>query len=537
MTTYYIDLSSVSNGDGTEPTPYNALTNLPTLVAGDTVKIKRGSYQRMPAKYTVTASGTASAWITFEDYGTGAQPIIEPSAEATGCIDVSSLSYIRIKNLQCVGLPIWTSQATYGIRINGAGSNIIIENCVCSFLGLGIDLGLGFTRTNVTIINTTCNYNTSDGLRGFSASGNYSWDKVDIKNSTFNFNGRALGSNGSGISFYIQPTHTDVRIKNVTIDNCIMESNNKFGISVTSEAIAWTTVVAAGNTTAPVAAIQGLVISNNIVNNNKRGGIHTMCATYSSLLPFTILNNRLNGNSRESTLGNIWTGGCINGSVLKNVCIGALTNGTTVGDGQGIFDDQWNNGMLISRNFISSNLALSEVPEYAAYGIGIYRASNSIHTKNVIQDCKYGYVIGYVTGATAPTMTNILIEGNTFIDIKEHAIALWSDTPSNSLTFNQNVILRSNRDVRALSAQAGTQTWSQNIAYLTVVKSSTNNIPSDAWDHTKPITDVDKNGFPIINGNLYHTGTYTRKTISNNGAASIPPSIGAYEYIPVRGTR
>ncbi len=537
MATYYIDLSATSNGDGTEGTPYNALASLPTLSAGDIVKLKRGSSQKMSAKYTVSGSGTVAAWIVFEDYGTGELPTLEAVNDTSGCIDVVGRSYVLIKNIKFVGQPTSLNQNSYGVLFNGGGAYNYIDGCVFEYLGIGINLSGGFSKTNVKISNTQCSYCNADGIRFWSGSGTYVWDTIDFLNCTLSFNGRAGGANGNGLNGFIQSGHTGTQFRNITVKNCLINNNGRDGIGFVNESVAWTTLIAAGNTTPPTTLFQGVLIEGCIVEKNKECGITIQGATFGTKVPLLINNNQVKYNSQLTTIGNIWTGGCIAGAIVHNVCIGAYTSGTVVGDGQGIFDDQWNDRMIVAFNYISSNIFRPPNPEYSAYGIGIYRATNSLHVGNVIQNCRYGYVIGTVEGSTAPVMANIIIEHNTFIDIEKIAFSIWTEVPSNSLTIRKNVILRAPRDVEAFTGLAGTQSWSQNFAYQVTTKYTGNNVGSSAWDHTKPLTDITKDGVPTTTGNLYRTGTYTGRLTNINGTFYNPPSIGAYEPYVARGVR
>jgi len=150
--------------------------------------------------------------------------------------------------------------------------------------------------------------------------------------------------------------------------------------------------------------------------------------------------------------------------------------------------------MVVAFNYISSNVFRPFNPDYASYGIGIYRSNNSLHIGNVIHNCRYGYIIGTVVGSTAPVMTNIIIENNTLINVEKIAFSIWTEVPSNSLTIRKNVILQATQDVEAFTGLAGTQTWSQNKAYLVTTNYIGNNVGAGAWDHTNPITDITKEG-------------------------------------------
>lgn len=66
---YYVDSAYGPGGNGTEPTPWDALADLPTLATGDTVRLKCGSVFR--ESLSITAAN-----VTVEAYGTGDDPVI-----------------------------------------------------------------------------------------------------------------------------------------------------------------------------------------------------------------------------------------------------------------------------------------------------------------------------------------------------------------------------------------------------------------------------------------------------------------------------
>lgn len=77
--TYYVDSTYSEGGNGSEATPWDDLSDITGLVAGDTVKLKYGSHWR--EKLTPGTSGTSdTVRITYEPYGaSGGAPIIDGS--------------------------------------------------------------------------------------------------------------------------------------------------------------------------------------------------------------------------------------------------------------------------------------------------------------------------------------------------------------------------------------------------------------------------------------------------------------------------
>jgi hypothetical protein len=534
MAVYYVNLSAASNGGGSSrEDPYNALSALPTLGAGDIVELEPGSYQVMSGTYTVSGSGTTGNPITIRSNPlvAGPKPILRVSAEAGIGVVATSRSHIVFENIAIVGDSAWTSQDTVGLRLNGALTNIVLNGVDVRYARF--DLGGGFATNGVVFNSCSATDCRSDGLRWFSGSGTYLWQNILILGGEYSRNGLALGANGAGISFFIQSGHTGTSVNNLVIQNTTVKDNYRAGISANDGAVAWATLIAAGNTTPPAKRFSGVVVKHNTVQNNGGAGITVLGAQPSTSFPVEIAYNTVEDNGANTTLGNIWTGGCLRPLIEHNVCRRAKTNGTVIGDGQGVFDDQWNDGAIVRYNLIEDNVYNAAVnPEYSAYGIGIYRCSNSKHYSNVIKNCRHGFVIGYVASATAPVMENIVVTNNTIINTDRFAISIWSDTPSDSLSIKNNLFLQGLQDIEAQSAGAGTQTYTKNAAILYTTKYTGNNVGASAVDHTSYTTqEVTVEGIPKVTSTLFTTGTdeyirdfrllQTKNTIGAFGASTI----------------
>lgn len=79
---YYVDADAAPGGDGSFETPWQTLSQITGLVAGDTVLLKRGGLWR--ESLVVTTDGTAVNPITFGAYGSGDTPIISGANLITG---------------------------------------------------------------------------------------------------------------------------------------------------------------------------------------------------------------------------------------------------------------------------------------------------------------------------------------------------------------------------------------------------------------------------------------------------------------------
>lgn len=537
MASYYVDLSAAVNGSGSAGSPYNSMASLPTLSAGDIVDIARGTSQTMSGTYTVSASGASAAnpiTIRANSATTGAKPVLRIVSEGSVGITCTSRSYVTIENISIVGVSTWTSQNTVGVRVNGASTDIRllgVELQYCRF-----DLVGGFATNGLTLTDCSAVDGTSDGIRLFSGTTTHTWQNVKINNGTFSRNGTAAGANGAGISVYIQNGHTGTTFQNFEITNCTVQGNYRAGIACNDESVAWATIIASGNTTAPTRQIKGLQIVGNTIAGNGGAGISVLGAQPSTTKGVRIARNYLSDNSTRTSLGNVWTGGCLTPVIEDNTCLRGNTNGTVVGDGCGIFDDQWNNGAIVRRNYIADNVYAATNPEYSAYGIGIYRSEGGQHYSNVIVNCRHGFVIGYLAGATAPVMDGINVYNNTIADIDVYCFTIWSSVQAAAATIQNNFLINAAQDIEAQSGTAGNQTFSNNAAVNVTTKYTSNNVGAGAFDHTLiALADMTPDYKPMPGSPLLGAGThlgYTRDI--NRKQRPNPPAIGAYDVATMR---
>ena len=116
-TTYYVDCSAATNGSGTQSSPWNTLANPNAVVfqASDQLLLNRGTTCTGPL--TPIGSGSNTAPIVIDAYGTGAQPIID-GGTAPAAVQLINQQYWEINNLEIVG------GALYGIYIFGNVDNV-----------------------------------------------------------------------------------------------------------------------------------------------------------------------------------------------------------------------------------------------------------------------------------------------------------------------------------------------------------------------------------------------------------------------------
>jgi len=79
--TYYVDATYGEGGNGSQATPWDDLSDITGLAAGDTVKLRRARIWR--EALPISNSGTSGSPITFTFYDVGADPIISGSALLT----------------------------------------------------------------------------------------------------------------------------------------------------------------------------------------------------------------------------------------------------------------------------------------------------------------------------------------------------------------------------------------------------------------------------------------------------------------------
>jgi parallel beta-helix repeat protein len=118
---------------GTITSPWRTIQKAATTVpAGATVYVRGGTY----SGFSVTRSGTSSAWIGFTSYP-GESVTISDSSRAR-VIDVNAARYIRISKLRVTGAP---SQWGAGIYVQGGAAFVdILDNVISYNRSFGIKI-------------------------------------------------------------------------------------------------------------------------------------------------------------------------------------------------------------------------------------------------------------------------------------------------------------------------------------------------------------------------------------------------------------
>lgn len=176
---YYVDSTYTgSTSNGALATPWKTLSQVQgaALVAGDIVSFKRGTMYS--GTFTVNRSGAAGNPITFNAYGTGANPkfvgdynaTTNTSNSITKLVYTYNRSYLVFDGIDITDPAMDPNNRTLQSKIerafylDGSSSNIIIKNCNISLVGIGAYfVGPNNTMQNCTIENMRMVKNTNDG--------------------------------------------------------------------------------------------------------------------------------------------------------------------------------------------------------------------------------------------------------------------------------------------------------------------------------------------------------------------------------------
>jgi hypothetical protein len=138
-TTYYVNCSATTNGSGTQASPWNSTVSVNAVVyqPGDTIDILRGT--TCSGHLAPQGSGSSSAVITVDAYGTGARPVIAAGSTADAAFKLSDQSYWDVQNLEITG------GVHYGVLVTGATANATLTHIYLTNLDVH-----GATATTIT---------------------------------------------------------------------------------------------------------------------------------------------------------------------------------------------------------------------------------------------------------------------------------------------------------------------------------------------------------------------------------------------------
>ncbi|MGY2047801.1 Ig-like domain-containing protein [Methylobacterium sp. JK268] len=228
MTIYYVDSSSSAASDrnsgvsASAPLASLAAVNKLALRPGDTVAFKAGTSCAASASnggaLTITASGTASAPITFTTYGSGPAAVIGNTAAGySDAIQVANAQHVVIDGLKLAD----AGQA--GINVTRTSSHVTIRNVEATHVGEGVMLnGTDNLVTHsdfhdLTMVKNTANVLNDDygaiGVMIGNSNNEVSFTKiVNAKAPSYDY-----GQDGGGIELF--GTLSNIRIHDNWVEN------------------------------------------------------------------------------------------------------------------------------------------------------------------------------------------------------------------------------------------------------------------------------------------------------------------------------
>ena len=306
-TTYYVTTNGNDDDPGTEAQPWRTIQKAAdTLVAGDTVYIKAGTYQE---RVVPQNSGSVGNYIVYAAHP-GHTVTIDGAGIALpqgwgGLFDVSGKSYIKISGLRIMNAgPDLNST---GILVDES-SHIIIEgnytyNTVSSGIGVwsssditidGNEVELACNdgeQESITVAGTD-NFEVKNNQVHHGGPGTNGAEGIDVKDGSSNgkvFNNHVHDMNRVGIYVDAWDKHT----YNIEVFGNVVHDNAADGFAVASEM---------------GGLLENIKIYNNIVYNNKWNGIFLFdcCSGYGPVHDVSIVNNTFHDNGWDA-----WGGGIL----------------------------------------------------------------------------------------------------------------------------------------------------------------------------------------------------------------------------------
>ncbi len=124
---YYVDCRSAPGGSGTAQNPWNSLSSVNThspFGAGDKILLARGS--TCNGQLRPLGSGTSSAPITIDAYGTGNRPVVAAGGVNGGAVQLVNQEYWTIQNIEVTNaVPNRDTTMRYGILVQSDGGGLL----------------------------------------------------------------------------------------------------------------------------------------------------------------------------------------------------------------------------------------------------------------------------------------------------------------------------------------------------------------------------------------------------------------------------
>jgi hypothetical protein len=206
-TTYYVDCSAGSNGNGTQSSPWNnlATVNATTFGSGDSILFKRGT--TCSGSLWPKGSGTNGSPITLDTYGTGPLPIINGGSNQYA-FQLSDQEYWQVQNLE------FTGGTRYGIFLtvtSGTKSYFRLNNLVVHDMASGGNMDS--KNTGLVVVSPTTDSSNSTNAKF----NDVILDNVTAYNTTM-WSGIVLGS-GTGSNSWapnVAKRSTNMTVRNST---------------------------------------------------------------------------------------------------------------------------------------------------------------------------------------------------------------------------------------------------------------------------------------------------------------------------------
>lgn len=538
MATIYVDPTSPTNGSGTFLDPRNIYPT--SLVYGDVVLFKENTvYYGGWTLPSPTGTGSSTNVVTLGTYDatTGNQIIdvtrqaeIRANSNAQDAILISSVSYVTINSLHCVG---GTNFPSSGVRALNS-SFITVKNCVIENLPITVSGGgYGIRFDNAT---------------GSGASrSNWVIENNEIKNIAGN----------SGI-ICIWSSTTGEFVTNISVNNNYVHSLQKVNGS-TANGIVVQSRASIHYTDKAGLCGKGVQIKNNTVKKVPSFGIYVKGVNTSTTSQQNIVsgNTILDTGDGATDMHCLWLGACYNFIVSKNKVNSstALKNGNT-GTGIGIFIDfpgvDTRDGcedILVIRNTVSfTGKGSTANAEVGGAGIFVLHSRRVTIAFNLVQYCLNGIVV-WGGNSTSDRSQNVELYHNTVV---------YNDGPgiyvckiADLVTVKNNLLYKNTDGIYIETSGAGAITnytetynlvwdcvekWTEGNAPTSTSPTITTRIPDASNLETDPKINPT---FTISNtGAAYQAGTSVSTKISQTGYTKQPaPSIGAYEYFSERAVR
>jgi len=476
---------------------HNGTANAPLIIRGDGVPA--GSITITVAGQTITPkSFTTIIGTTF-------------TVASRGIVTASSLTYFSLQN--CIFNGGTNSIFVLGATTGNNHTDIYIDSCSFTAGGDNAATGGGAAITWFSSIAASVTTVT----------------RLTINNCTFNYC-NVFGTSRGVLSFR---TEEDVDASSIMTD--VVVTNNTFTNcrGYTIEAVDGHSFGAAS----PQYGLwKGFKFTGNLIENQTVDDTRVLgggCAAFgfdksptASFGPNTIASNNMR--NIEGQCGGINVGyGTYQITDNKIVNVGTYSI-----DGCGILLDDGVKFTIATRNYIK-NLPGHKVNTNSGAGFMFLNTESSLVYGNVVEDCKYGLYFGSVLPGSYTWAFN-----NTFVNCADAGIIMGSVPDRTATKALNNVFIGTNQGTNYSVKVTGGSAWSnEDYNYFYNFATAPLNHTIGASSSTNnPLLYI--NLIPKLTSPVKETGTFVRNTTDQlKNLYHNPPSIGAYEYIPVRGMR